>query len=169
MRFFCSGASSSSSNGPSLAPAQWSQMGILHEHTLRAMMYDFGYQNLTDVQRQVLPACLDFSPQGLDRDILVRARTGTGKTLTFLVSMVERIVRQPDASAGILGMVLSPTRELAMQICGELDKLLSYHAMQSVPCIGGCSREADVRAIRQRRTFSISNVKFQVGIETRSR
>merc|ERR1711871_363750 len=37
-----------------------------------------------------------------------------------------------------------------MQICGELDKLLSYHAIQAVPCIGGQSRENDVRLIRQR-------------------
>ena len=89
MRFFCSGASSSSSNGPALAPAQWQQMNFLHENSLRAMAFEFGYQNLTDVQRQVLPACLDFSPQGLDRDILVRARTGTGKTLAFLLPTMQ--------------------------------------------------------------------------------
>jgi len=64
---------------------------------------------MTKVQEQALPVC------ARGRDVVAKARTGTGKTLAFMVPTVDAAVRTKVARGGtrISGLVLSPTRELA--------------------------------------------------------
>jgi len=64
------------------------------------------------------------------RDLLAKAKTGTGKTLAFLIPAIERLARQPAVNAGgpVRCLVLAPSRELAEQIRVEAEKLLSTHS-----------------------------------------
>lgn len=83
--------------------------------------------NPTAIQKAVLPHLLH---PGLDRDILIQAQTGSGKTLTYLLPIVQSLLPLCeesfiDRSVGTLAIVLAPTRELARQIYEVLEKLVS--------------------------------------------
>ncbi|KAL7433438.1 hypothetical protein ACHAXM_003563, partial [Skeletonema potamos] len=80
---------------------------------------------MTDIQAKTYTAALS------GQDILGRARTGTGKTIAFLLPAIERLLRLPDyynnISSQVGIVVISPTRELATQIGNEAEKLLTFH------------------------------------------
>lgn len=68
--------------------------------------------------------------------MLVQAKTGTGKTLAFLIPIVERLARGKP-STGISALILSPTRELALQIQKEALALIKHHPNFTVDSIIG--------------------------------
>src|SRR5947209_15822896 len=74
-----------------------------------AALGDLGYEEPTPIQREAIPPLL----QG--RDVLGQAATGTGKTAAFALPIVERM-RSGDRGLGPMALVLTPTRELAMQV-----------------------------------------------------
>lgn len=83
--------------------------------------------NPTSIQKAALPHLLH---PGLDRDILIQAQTGSGKTLTYLLPIVQSLLPLCeesfiDRSVGTLAIILAPTRELARQIYQVLEKLVS--------------------------------------------
>ncbi|KAJ1021874.1 hypothetical protein NDA16_003636 [Ustilago loliicola] len=83
--------------------------------------------NPTSIQKAALPYLLH---PGLDRDILIQAQTGSGKTLTYLLPIVQSLLPLCeesfiDRSVGTLAIILAPTRELARQIYEVLEKLVS--------------------------------------------
>uniref|UniRef100_V5EWT8 ATP-dependent RNA helicase n=1 Tax=Kalmanozyma brasiliensis (strain GHG001) TaxID=1365824 RepID=V5EWT8_KALBG len=83
--------------------------------------------NPTSIQSAALPHLLH---PGLDRDILIQAQTGSGKTLTYLLPIVQSLLPLCeesfiDRSVGTLAIILAPTRELARQIYEVLEKLVS--------------------------------------------
>ena len=83
--------------------------------------------NPTSIQKAALPHLLH---PGLDRDILIQAQTGSGKTLTYLLPIVQSLLPLCeesfiDRSVGTLAIILAPTRELARQIYEVLEKLVS--------------------------------------------
>ena len=69
-----------------------------------------GYKVPTPIQRRTIPLALE------GRDIVAMARTGSGKTAAFLLPMFERL-KTHAAKTGVRALVLSPTRELALQVC----------------------------------------------------
>ncbi len=70
------------------------------------------YQEMTEVQEKVIPVALD------DKDVIAQAPTGTGKTIAFAIPILEKI----DASLDkVQALVISPTRELAVQIAKEIN------------------------------------------------
>ncbi|MEW5308593.1 MAG: hypothetical protein WDW38_000538 [Sanguina aurantia] len=92
------------------------------------------YVNLTAIQRAVLPHAL------CGRDILGAAKTGSGKTLAFIIPVVERLYRLKWSSKDGLGsLVLTPTRELALQIFDELKKVGRRHDISAGLLVGGNS------------------------------
>jgi ATP-dependent RNA helicase DDX10/DBP4 len=96
---------------------------------------------LTDIQRMAIPLAL------CGRDILGAARTGSGKTLAFLVPMLEILYRQKWSQYDGLGaLIISPTRELAMQIFEVLRKCGSQHQFSAGLIIGG----KDVKTEKER-------------------
>ncbi|WIA42322.1 hypothetical protein OEZ86_008336 [Tetradesmus obliquus] len=98
----------------------------------KAALKEAGYVNLTAIQRAALPHAL------AGGDILGAAKTGSGKTLCFLVPLVEKLYRQAWTRLDGLGaLVLTPTRELAMQIFEELVKVGKRHDMSAGLLIGG--------------------------------
>lgn len=90
------------------------------------------FKTLTDIQKRGVPHALKGS------DILGAAKTGSGKTLAFLVPILENLYRRKWTELDGLGaLILSPTRELAIQIFEVLRKIGRYHAFSAGLVIGG--------------------------------
>ena len=108
--------------------------------TKRAIAEVFGYKTMSVPQSQFMPHMLDPAAP----DVFVRASTGSGKTLGFLLPAVEA------AAAGRgTTVVLSPARELALQTLEEAKKLLTYHAGRTaVAFVGGTDKHKNVAALR---------------------
>ena len=96
------------------------------------------YKTLTDIQKQAVPHALKGS------DILGAAKTGSGKTLAFLVPVLENLYRKRWTEMDGLGaLILSPTRELAIQIFEVLRKIGRYHTFSAGLVIGGKSLQEE--------------------------
>jgi ATP-dependent RNA helicase DeaD len=105
---------------------------------------DRGYATLTPVQLAVL------EPQARGRDLLVSARTGSGKTVAYGLVLADLLigadgVLAPPGAPSVL--VIAPTRELAMQVQRELQWL--YEGARVVPCVGGMDPRSERRALDQ--------------------
>jgi len=95
---------------------------------------------------EVQAACIPVALRG--DDIVGQAKTGTGKTLAFLIPAVEALVHDKHANEGFRVVVLTPTRELAMQIVTEAEKLLTFHKSHRVAVmVGGTNPKSDLRLI----------------------
>jgi ATP-dependent RNA helicase MSS116 len=105
---------------------------VRSQNTLLSLKNVFKYGKMTPVQEAVLKA-------SSSNDLLVRAKTGTGKTLAFLIKAME---------IGGPVVVISPTRELAMQIANEAQKLAVYHRTSVITAVGGTSRNHLIRALK---------------------
>ncbi|XP_050237380.1 DEAD-box ATP-dependent RNA helicase 31-like [Mercurialis annua] len=102
---------------------------------------DAGYEKLTVVQEATLPLILK------GKDVLAKARTGTGKTVAFLLPSIEIIVKSPPPGRDqkrppILVLVICPTRELASQAATEAKTLLKYHPSIGAQVVIGGTRLA---------------------------
>ncbi|KAL8800591.1 MAG: hypothetical protein Q9200_007200 [Gallowayella weberi] len=96
------------------------------------------FKNLTDIQQKAVPLALKGS------DILGAAKTGSGKTLAFLVPVLENLYRRRWTELDGLGaLILSPTRELAIQIFEVLRKIGRYHTFSAGLVIGGKSLQEE--------------------------
>lgn len=97
---------------------------------------------MSEVQHQVL------SRLPLKRDILVRAKTGTGKTLAFLIAAVEssltNLAMVPASQRGIPILIIAPTRELALQILDEAKKLVKGTQFNACVLTGGADKHKQV-------------------------
>ncbi|OAQ65957.1 ATP-dependent RNA helicase DBP4 [Pochonia chlamydosporia 170] len=90
------------------------------------------FQTLTEVQQQAIPLALK------GNDVLGAAKTGSGKTLAFLIPVLEKLYRaQWTEFDGLGALIISPTRELAVQIFQVLRKIGRYHAFSAGLVIGG--------------------------------
>ncbi|MDE3059875.1 MAG: DEAD/DEAH box helicase [Pseudomonadota bacterium] len=95
----------------------------------------------TPIQAQAIPPALE------GKDILGSAQTGTGKTAAFGIPLVARLLNSPRGSA----LVMTPTRELAVQVIDTLQQLLGkYSPIQTALLIGGESMPAQVQQLRMR-------------------
>jgi ATP-dependent RNA helicase DeaD len=88
-----------------------------------------GYLHPTPIQEAVIP------PGLRGRDVIGQAQTGTGKTVAFLVPFLNRW--RPHTLKGPIGLVMTPTRELALQIATEAEKLAPSRKFRCVPVYGG--------------------------------
>ena len=90
------------------------------------------YTVMTAIQRRTIPLALT------GRDVLGAAKTGSGKTLSFLLPMVEALYRERwTGMDGVGALVITPTRELAMQIFEELKKVGAQHSFGAALLTGG--------------------------------
>jgi ATP-dependent RNA helicase RhlE len=96
----------------------------------------------TPIQAQAIPPALE------GRDVIGCAQTGTGKTAAFLVPMIERLSVLPKGQPRAL--ILAPTRELALQIFGSIEKLGRSHRLSATVIVGGSDMQAQIRGLRQR-------------------
>jgi ATP-dependent RNA helicase DDX18/HAS1 len=99
---------------------------------------DMGFETMTEIQQRTIPALL------AGRDVLGAAKTGSGKTLSFLIPAIEMLSAlrfKPRNGTGVL--VVSPTRELALQIFGVARELMTHHSQTYGIVIGGANRRAE--------------------------
>uniref|UniRef100_A0A8D0MWJ8 ATP-dependent RNA helicase n=1 Tax=Sus scrofa TaxID=9823 RepID=A0A8D0MWJ8_PIG len=114
---------------------------LVNENTLRAIK-EMGFTNMTEIQHKSIRPLLE------GRDLLAAAKTGSGKTLAFLIPAVELIVKlrfMPRNGTGVL--ILSPTRELAMQTFGVLKELMTHHVHTYGLIMGGSNRSAEAQKL----------------------
>ncbi|MFM8892289.1 MAG: DEAD/DEAH box helicase [Planctomycetia bacterium] len=110
----------------------------LSEATLRAIAA-LGFETATPVQAAAIP------PIMAGRDVIAQSETGTGKTAAFCIPAVERIA---PAQSTTQVLILVPTRDLAMQVCGEVRKL-SGPRIRSFAVYGGAAYEPQFAALRR--------------------
>jgi len=95
----------------------------------------------TPVQAAAIPQALE------GKDVIATAQTGTGKTLAFLIPVMEKLAAQK--AAGIAALVLVPTRELAMQVVAQYDILRSKQTQGAALVVGGLPEGRQLDAIRR--------------------
>src|SRR5690606_6843532 len=101
---------------------------------------ELGYENPTPIQEGTIPALLD------GRDVLGQAQTGTGKTAAFALPMLDRL----DLTAsGVQGLVLVPTRELAIQVAEAIFQYGRYWSVRVLPIYGGSSYTRQIRRLQE--------------------
>ena len=114
-------------DGPDEASVTFEELG-LGAPVLRALA-DMGFTAAMKVQAETLPLILD------GRDLMVQSRTGSGKTAAFGIPLVDRIVSPEERY--VQAIVLMPTRELALQVAGEVTRIAAHSPVSVVPIYGG--------------------------------
>lgn len=100
---------------------------------------ELGFENLFPIQAQAIMPLLE------GKDVIGQAKTGTGKTAAFGIPMVERI----DArTSSVQGLVLEPTRELAIQIADHIRHIGKYAALKVLPVFGGEPIQEQIREMK---------------------
>lgn len=118
---------------------KFSDLGI-SEEILRAVE-EMGYTQPSPIQEQAIPFIL----QG--RDLIGQAQTGTGKTAAFAIPIIDLVDAEFNKPQAI---ILCPTRELAVQVEGEFQKLAKYHKkINSVAIYGGESIDRQIRVLKK--------------------
>lgn len=102
---------------------------------------NMGFETSTPIQEQAIPIALS------GKDILGQAQTGTGKTVAFGIPLIEGIEKEEDK---IQGIVITPTRELAMQVAEELNKIGQFKGITALPIYGGQDIDRQIRALKKR-------------------
>ncbi|CAN1179202.1 DEAD-box ATP-dependent RNA helicase 31 [Linum perenne] len=111
---------------------------------------DVGYEKMTVVQEATFPLIFK------GKDVLAKARTGTGKTFAFLLPSIEVILKsvrddRDNKVSPILVLIVCPTRELATQAAAEAKKLLKYHPSLGVQyVIGGTNLNQEQKSLRSK-------------------
>ena len=98
------------------------------------------FETPTPVQAAAIPQALE------GKDVLATAQTGTGKTLAFLIPVIERLLR--EKTPGIAALVLVPTRELAMQVVEQYNALRGKQLPAAALVVGGLPEAKQLSAIR---------------------
>lgn len=141
----------------------------LSEDLLKAVS-NMGFEETTPIQGQTIPLALE------GRDLIGQAQTGTGKTVAFGIPMIERIATN---FRDIQGIVITPTRELAVQVAEELNKVGQFKGIRTLPIYGGQDIERQIKALKKnpqiivgtpgrlmdhmrRRTIRLDNIKVVV-------
>ncbi|MGA7461307.1 MAG: DEAD/DEAH box helicase [Candidatus Korobacteraceae bacterium] len=110
---------------------------------LQQKLAQFHFTTPTPVQASAIPPALE------GKDVLATAQTGTGKTLAFLIPILERLAAGALAR-GVSALILVPTRELAMQVHEQYEKLRDERkAPPAALVIGGMSEQRQIQAVRK--------------------
>ena len=116
------------------------ELGVNPE--LRRAIEELGFESPMPVQEKVIPHLLNE-----DTDVVALAQTGTGKTAAFGLPLLQRV--DPDDSS-VQALILSPTRELCLQIGSDLADFSKYTpGINVLPVYGGSSIESQIRALRR--------------------
>ncbi|URD60914.1 DEAD/DEAH box helicase [Sphingomonas sp. KRR8] len=118
-----------------------------HDHihpVLAAALAARGYDTLTAVQTAVV------EPEAAGRDLIVSAKTGSGKTVAFGLAIAAQLIEADRApwTREPLALVIAPTRELALQVSKELDWLYAETGARVVTCVGGMDPMRERRALQ---------------------
>jgi len=114
---------------------------VLCKSTMQGIQ-DMGFTHMTDIQARSLPHLLE------GKDLVGSAKTGSGKTLSFLIPAVELIYKlkfMPRNGTGVV--IISPTRELSMQTFGVLRELMKHHCHTYGLIMGGANRQTEAQKL----------------------
>jgi ATP-dependent RNA helicase RhlE len=109
---------------------------------LQQKLAQFHFTTPTPVQASAIPPALE------GKDVLATAQTGTGKTLAFLIPMIERLAKQAMPNK-VSALILVPTRELAMQVHEQYEKLRERKSPPAALVIGGVNEQRQIQAVRR--------------------
>lgn len=99
-----------------------------------------GFEEATPIQQETIPLAM----QG--NDVIGQAQTGTGKTAAFGIPMIEKI---DEKQKKIQGLVIAPTRELAVQVSEEIHRLGKFKGVRALPVYGGQHMERQIRSLKE--------------------
>jgi ATP-dependent RNA helicase DeaD len=122
-------------------PVDFAALGL--DPTIVTAAAALGYEEPTPIQREAIPILLE------GRDVLGQAATGTGKTAAFALPMLQRINEDGGKKGRTSGLVLVPTRELAMQVAEAVHKYAKGLGLSVVPVYGGAPMDLQIRALRR--------------------
>lgn len=117
----------------------FNEFGI-NEQIIRAIS-DMGFEEATPIQTQTIPKALE------GKDLIGQAQTGTGKTAAFGIPLIEKTDLK---NSDIQSIILTPTRELAVQIAEELNKIGHNQGVRALPIYGGQDISRQLRALKQK-------------------
>ena len=118
---------------------KFKELGI-SDLTIRALS-DMGFEEPTPIQEQAIPVLL------AGKDLVGQAQTGTGKTAAFGIPLLENIGKSFGA---IFGIILTPTRELCIQVAEELNKLGQFSNARTLPIYGGQDIQRQIRSLQRK-------------------
>ena len=105
---------------------------------------ELGFKRPTPIQSQVIPVAME------GRDVMASAPTGTGKTAAFLLPIMQHMIDFPRRRPGpARALILTPTRELALQITEQAEALAAYTHMKVASIIGGVAEEKQLPALEK--------------------
>src|SRR5687767_11879156 len=122
-------------------PIGFESLGVSAD--LAAALTSLGYEEPTPIQREAIPPLL------AGKDLLGQAATGTGKTAAFALPLVQRIASGEGARQGTSGLILVPTRELAMQVAEAVHRYGKSHRVTVVPIYGGQAIVSQLKALKR--------------------
>jgi len=105
---------------------------------LEQAVFNMGFEEPTPIQAQAIPIALS------GKDMIGQAQTGTGKTTAFGVPLLEKL----SVSEGTQGLVVCPTRELAVQVAEELNRIGQAKGIRALPIYGGQDISRQIRALK---------------------
>ena len=118
----------------------------LSEEIMKAVA-DMGFEEPSPIQKEAVPIAM----QG--KDLIGQAQTGTGKTAAFGIPILQRI---DTSKPGPQAIVLSPTRELAIQSAEEINHLAQYMNIKTIPIYGGQDIERQFRALKKKTNIIVA-------------
>ena len=111
---------------------------LVLEKRVVAALKDMGFEEPSPIQQQAVPPLLE------GKDIIGQAQTGTGKTAAFGIPIVQGI----EEHRHIQALIMSPTRELAIQVAEEIGKIGRTKRIRAVPVYGGQPIDRQIRALK---------------------
>lgn len=115
------------------------QFGL--QPTVLKAIQEMGFEESTPIQEKAIPIALE------RRDLIGQAQTGTGKTAAFSIPLIQNI---DVNSEYIVSLIMTPTRELAIQVAEEIAKLSRFKGVRTLPIYGGQDIVKQIRALRQK-------------------
>jgi ATP-dependent RNA helicase DeaD len=120
--------------------------GLSLSQRMLATLERVGYEQPTDIQAALIPLAME------GRDCTGQARTGTGKTASFVIPILERIDHDQQT---VQALILCPTRELSEQVASEATRLAQKHDTEPVLLVGGRPLRGQLAALRRNPTIAI--------------
>lgn len=115
------------------------KLGI--SHPILKALESIGFEEPTPIQEKTIPLAMQ------EKDVIGQAQTGTGKTAAFGIPMIEKFSK---AGRKIQGLVVTPTRELAIQVAEELNRLGRIKGIRALPIYGGQHMGRQMNALKDR-------------------
>ncbi|MFC4322051.1 DEAD/DEAH box helicase [Litchfieldia salsa] len=118
--------------------ATFSELGI--GELLMKSISKMGFEEATPIQSQTIPIAID------GKDVIGQAQTGTGKTAAFGIPLIQKIDIKDN---NVQGIVVAPTRELAIQVAEELNKIGQFNRVSILPIYGGQDISRQIRSLKK--------------------